>query len=46
MKGSCDSVVPPFKEMGDGHIIACHLSEDELRAIPPVFEVKSAPASE
>ena len=46
MKGVCDSVVPPFKEMGDGHIIACHLPEDELRAMPPVIEVKSAPAVE
>ncbi len=46
MKGTCDSVVPPFKEMDDEHIIACHLSEDELRAMPPVIEVKSAPASE
>jgi peptide/nickel transport system ATP-binding protein len=43
MKGTCDSVVPPFKEMGDGHIIACHLPEDELRAMLPVIEVKSAP---
>ena len=46
MKGTCDSVVPPFKEMGDGHIIACHLPEDELGAMPPVIEVKSTPAAE
>jgi len=46
MKGTCDSVVPPFKEMGDGHIIACHLPEDELRAMLPVIEVKSTPAAE
>jgi len=46
MKGTCDSVVPPFKEMGDGHIIACHLPEDELKAMLPVIEVEQAPAAE
>jgi peptide/nickel transport system ATP-binding protein len=46
IKGTCDSVVPPFKEMSDGHVIACHLSEDELKAMEPVIMVESAPAAE
>ena len=46
IKGTCDTQVPPFKEMGDGHVIACHLPEDELRAMLPVIEVESAPAAE
>ena len=46
IKGTCDVEVPPFKEMGGGHIIACHLPEDELRAMLPVIEVESAPAAE
>jgi peptide/nickel transport system ATP-binding protein len=47
IKGTCDSVVPPFKDMGDGHIISCHLAEEQLRAMLPVIEVESAaPAAE
>ncbi len=46
IKGTCDSVVPPFKDMGDGHIISCHLPDDQLRAMLPVIEVESAPAAE
>ena len=46
IKGTCDVEVPPFKEMGGGHLIACHLPEDELRAMLPVIEVESAPAAE
>jgi len=46
IKGTCDAVVPPFKEMGDGHIIACHLSQDDLKAMLPVIEVESVTAAE
>jgi peptide/nickel transport system ATP-binding protein len=46
IKGTCDSVVPPFKDMGGGHVIACHLSDDILNAMLPVIEVEAAPAAE
>ena len=46
IKGTCDSVVPPFKEMGGGHVISCHLPDEQLRAMLPVIEVESAPAAE
>jgi peptide/nickel transport system ATP-binding protein len=46
MPGICDSEVPPFKDMGNGHVIACHLSDDELNAMLPVIEVEAAPAAE
>ena len=46
MKGKCDKEVPPFKDMGGGHIIACHLSDAELNAMEPVIKVESAPAAE
>ncbi|MHA1527676.1 MAG: dipeptide ABC transporter ATP-binding protein, partial [Alphaproteobacteria bacterium] len=46
IRGTCDTQVPPFKEMGGGHVIACHLPEHELKAMLPVIEVESAPAAE
>jgi peptide/nickel transport system ATP-binding protein len=46
MPGKCDKVVPPFLEMRPGHIIACHLTADELNAMKPVIEVEAAPAAE
>jgi peptide/nickel transport system ATP-binding protein len=45
IKGTCDSVVPPFKDMGGGHVIACHLEESQLRAMEPVIEVEGAAAA-
>jgi len=46
MPGKCDREVPPFKDMGDNHIIACHLTEAELNAMEPVIKVASVPAAE
>jgi peptide/nickel transport system ATP-binding protein len=46
IKGTCDSVVPPFKDMGDRHVISCHLPEEQLKAMLPVIEVEQAPAAE
>jgi peptide/nickel transport system ATP-binding protein len=33
----CDTVPPPGREAGDGHLIFCHIPLDELRRVPPVF---------
>jgi len=45
--GKCDSEVPPFKRMGEGHVIACHLSHEELNAMEPVIQVeRNVPAAE
>ena len=46
MPGKCDSGPLPKKEMGDGHVIACHLDEATLNAMEPVIVVESAPAAE
>jgi peptide/nickel transport system ATP-binding protein len=45
MPGKCDVLVPPFQEMRKGHIIACHLTADELNAMEPVIEVEALPAA-
>ena len=45
MKGTCDSGPLPRKEMGDGHVIACHLDEATLNAMEPVIEVENVPAA-
>jgi peptide/nickel transport system ATP-binding protein len=33
----CDTVPPPAREAGDGHLIFCHIPLEELRRVPPVF---------
>jgi len=46
MPGKCDTEVPPFKNMGGGHVIACHLSMDELNAMEPVIQIeRNVPAA-
>ena len=35
----CDSVPPPIREAGSGHVVACHIALDELRKVEPVFPV-------
>jgi peptide/nickel transport system ATP-binding protein len=35
----CDTVTPPDREAGPGHIIACHIPLDELRQVEPIFPV-------
>ena len=44
--GKCDSEVPPFKDMGNGHVIACHLSAEDLNAMEPVIVVEDAVPAE
>jgi len=46
MPGKCDKEVPPFKDMGNGHFIACHLTDAELNAMEPVIKVEAVPAAE
>ena len=33
----CTTEAPPWREMGEGHRIFCHLTEAQLRALPPVL---------
>ncbi len=40
MKGICDTLAPPQREMALRHIIACHLDEATLRAMKPVITIE------
>ncbi len=47
MKGICDTLAPPQREMAPRHVIACHLDVAVLQAMQPVITIeKSAPAVE
>ena len=37
----CETELPAVKNMGNGHKIMCHLSEEELRAMEPVIAIAS-----
>ncbi len=37
---TCAEQIPPWRELGDGHKIFCHLSEDVLRSFEPVITVR------
>jgi len=37
----CETELPAVKNMGNGHKILCHLSEEELRAMEPVIAIAS-----
>jgi len=37
--GLCEIEVPPVRDMGAGHQIKCHLSDDILRHMEPVIEI-------
>ncbi|WP_366554173.1 ABC transporter ATP-binding protein [Aquibaculum sediminis] len=41
----CETEVPPMVETEPGHVIACHIPEEELRAMDPVIAEKR-PAAE
>ncbi len=45
MPGTCEQPLP-HKDMGGGHIIACHLPNDKLNAMEPVIKVEDATAAE
>ncbi|WP_119272680.1 dipeptide ABC transporter ATP-binding protein [Taklimakanibacter deserti] len=35
----CETEMPPNKDMGNGHMIMCHLPDDVLRSMEPVIKV-------
>ena len=37
----CETEAPPQREAADGHVIACHIPLEELRAVEPVIETAS-----
>ena len=44
MKGVCETEVPK-RDMGGGHVIACHLAPERLEAMEPVITVEGAGAA-
>ena len=40
MPGKCDVDAPPMRELSPGHRILCHLDEDTLNNMEPVFSQK------
>jgi peptide/nickel transport system ATP-binding protein len=43
MPGTCEKPLPQ-KDMGGGHIIACHLPEETLNAMEPVIQIEDTAA--
>lgn len=41
--GLCDVELPPVRDFGEGHKIACHLDPEELKAMEPVIKAKETP---
>jgi len=37
--GRCDTEMPPLRDLGDGHVIKCHLPDAELAAMEPVISI-------
>ena len=35
----CETEPPPQREASSGHVVACHIPLEELRAVEPVIEV-------
>jgi peptide/nickel transport system ATP-binding protein len=42
IKGVCDTVLPPLREFGPDHVIACHLETEILKKMEPVITVETA----
>jgi peptide/nickel transport system ATP-binding protein len=42
IKGLCDVTLPPLREFGPDHVIACHLEADTLKKMEPVITVETA----
>jgi peptide/nickel transport system ATP-binding protein len=40
IKGLCEDTPPPQRVMASRHVIACHLTEDELLAMEPVITIR------
>ncbi|MBZ8134004.1 ABC transporter ATP-binding protein [Afifella sp. IM 167] len=43
IEGTCETVPPPIRAFGPGHLIACHLSEETLKAMQPVIQIGEGP---
>ncbi|NVK97963.1 MAG: hypothetical protein HW564_19305, partial [Ruegeria pomeroyi] len=37
--GLCDKDVPPVRQLGDGHQVKCHLSDEVLARMGPVIKI-------
>ena len=37
----CETTLPPLRELGEGHAIRCHLSEDVLASLEPVMSSRA-----
>ena len=46
MPGVCDAILPPLRQFGGDHVIACHLEQEALQKMEPVItvETRSEPA--
>jgi peptide/nickel transport system ATP-binding protein len=42
IKGVCDTTLPPLREFGPDHVIACHLERETLMKMEPVITVETA----
>ena len=38
----CETEIPPHKDIGNGHFIACHLDEETLKEMEPIIVQKKA----
>ncbi|MEP3278417.1 MAG: ABC transporter ATP-binding protein [Stappiaceae bacterium] len=46
IKGKCSVEQPPIRDLADGHQILCHLDEQQLMEMEPVFQTKRLDAAE
>ena len=37
IEGLCDYEIPPLKHLSSGHDISCHLADEDLNSMAPVF---------
>jgi hypothetical protein len=40
IKGLCEDTPPPERVMSPRHVIACHLSDEQLLAMEPVITIR------
>jgi peptide/nickel transport system ATP-binding protein len=41
IKGVCDTILPPLREFGADHVIACHLESETLKKMEPVITAET-----
>jgi peptide/nickel transport system ATP-binding protein len=42
----CEEEAPPWRDLGDGHRIYCHIPEEQLRSFEPVFHMPGQASDE